>query len=87
MSWKKANNNQPAVGTPKLVGTVDAGDQRYVDDDGDTIYATSPSDYPQPVAQTTFMNIPTAPPAEGSTHSLLLKISADVAAIKNRLGI
>lgn len=87
MAWKKAKDNKPAVGTPKVVGTLSAGDQRWTDDDGDTVYATSPEDYPKPVVQTTFMGIPTPQPTEGSIHSLLLRISADVAAIKNRMGI
>jgi hypothetical protein len=87
MAWRKAFNNQPAVGTPKLIGTADGGDQRYVDDDGDTVYATSASDFPVPMPQTTFMGIPVQQPSEGSTHALLIKIASDIAAIKSRLQI
>lgn len=87
MAWKKAKDNKPAVGKPKVVGTVDAGDQRWTDDDGDTVYATSPDDYPKPVVQTDFMGIPRVQPTEGSIHSLLQRVAADVAAIKSRLGI
>jgi len=86
MAWRKANN--PTVlanGTPRLTG--EAGEQVWKDDDNDVVFPSSAADFPKAVEQTTFMGIPVTQPAEGSIHSLLLKISADVAAIKNRLQI
>lgn len=85
MAWKKAKNNQPAVGKAVLGG--EAGEQVWRDAEGDLIFATSPDDFPKPVVPTTFMGIPAAAPPEGSMHSLLLKVAADVAAIKHGLGI
>ena len=82
--WKRTADNTPAVPPVHL---TDMENQTYSDSTGAQVYATSPSDFPKPVEQPSFMGIPSAPPSEGSTHSLLLKISADVAAIKNRLGI
>lgn len=85
MAWKKAKNNAAAVGTPILVG--EHPDQHYIDGEGDTVFATSPEDFPKPVPQTSFMGIPTVPPAEGSLHSLLVKVANGVDAIKNHFGI
>ena len=85
MAWKKANTHQPANGTPRLVG--EPGEQRWIDVDGDTLYATSPDDYPKAVTQTNFLGTSSAAPAEGSTHSLLVKIASDVAAIKSHLKV
>ena len=84
MAWRKAKDNSPAVGQPVLTG---GEEQIWRDSDGDVVFASSPNDFPQAAPQASFMGIPVAQPTEGSTHSILLKIASDIAAIKSRLGI